>query len=155
MTLPKDLRHIFLYGLALALLIFVLKWLQWKFVIVDNAIDIYVGLIAVLFTALGVWISAQVVKPKVQTIVVEKEIMVPQPEQFAINETELEKLDLSNREYEVLQLLVQGLSNQQIADGLFLSVSTVKTHVSNLYVKLGVKNRTQAMGKAKTLKIIA
>lgn len=154
MTLLKDFRHIILYGLILATLVFALKWLQWKFLIVDNAIDIYVGLIAIFFTALGIWVATQLVKPKVETVVVEKEIIVTQPEEFTVNETELKKLNLNNREYEVLQLLAKGHSNADIATNLFLTVSTIKTHVSNLYFKMDVKSRTQAITKAKQLKII-
>ena len=150
MTILKDFRHIILYGLILAILVFVLKWLQWKFLIVDNAIDIYIGLIAVFFTILGVWVATQLVKPKVQTVVIEKEV----PEKFEINETELKKLNLSSREYEVLQLLAKGHSNAEIAGNLFLSVSTVKTHVSNIFLKMDVKSRTQTIEKAKRLKII-
>lgn len=154
MTLLKDFKHIILYGLILAILVFALKWLQWKFLIVDNAIDIYTGLVAIFFTILGVWVATQLVKPKVQTVVVEKEIIVTQSEVFTINETELNKLNLSSREYEVLQLLAKGHSNNDIAACLFLSVSTVKTHVSTLFQKMNVKSRTQAMEKAKRLKII-
>ena len=58
-------RHVVLYGALLAVLVFALKWLQWKFLIVDNAIDIYIGLIALLFTGLGIWIANQLVKPKI------------------------------------------------------------------------------------------
>ena len=154
MTFFKDIKHIFLYGLILAILVFALKWIQWKFLIVDNSIDIYIGLIAVFFTALGVWIATQVVKPKTRTIVVEKEIIVSQPEKFVLNEAALKRLDLSNREYEVLQLLAKGFSNTDIANNLFLSVSTVKTHVSNLFLKMDVKSRIQAVEKARKLKII-
>lgn len=153
MTLFKDFRHIILYGLVLAILVFALKWLQWKFLIVDNAIDIYIGLIAVFFTALGGWVAAQLIKPKVQTVVVEKEVPVIR-EEFTVNETELKKLGLSAREYEVLQLLAKGYSNAGIAENLFLSLSTVKTHVSNLFLKMDVKSRTQAIEKAKRLRII-
>ena len=151
------IRHIAntrVYGLILAILVFALKWLQWKFLIVDNSIDIYVGLIAVFFTILGVWVATQLTKPKVQTVIVEKEVYINQPDEFTINEVELKKLNLSNREYEVLQLLAKGCSNADIAGNLFLSVSTVKTHVSNLFVKMDVKSRTQAIEKAKRLKII-
>ena len=154
MNFLKDFKHIILYGLMLAILVFALKWLQWKFLIVDNSIDIYIGLVALFFTVLGVWVATQLVKPKVQTVVIEKEIFVRQPETFAINETELKKLNLSSREYEVLELLAKGHSNADIANILFLSVSTVKTHVSNLLVKLNVSNRTQAVEKSKRLKII-
>lgn len=147
-------RHIILYGFILAILVFALKWLQWKFLIVDNSVEIYIGLIAIFFTVLGVWVSRQLTKTKTEKIIVEKEVFVPQPENFTINETELKKLNLTNREYEVLQLIAKGHSNSDIASALFLSVSTIKTHTSNLYIKMDVKRRTQAIEKAKRLKIV-
>ena len=143
-----------LYGLILAVLVFALKWLQWKFVLVDNAIDIYIGVIALFFTILGIWVASHIMKPKVETLFVEKEIIVQPPEVFTLNTTALQKLNLNSREYEVLQLLAKGQSNADIATNLFLSVSTIKTHVSNLYFKMDVKSRTQAITKAKQLKII-
>jgi len=147
-------KHIILYGLLMAILVFALKWLQWKFLIVDNALEIYVGLIAVFFTILGVWVATQLVKPKIQTLIVEKEVYITQSGEFTINETELKKLNLSSREYEMLQLLAKGYSNSDIGENLFLSLSTVKTHISNLFTKMDVKSRTQAIAKAKRLKII-
>jgi len=152
-------RYLILYGVLLAFLVFLLKWLQWKFLIVDNSIEIYIGLIAVFFTILGIWVATQLVKPKVETItetvIIEKEIYIPRPEDFSVNQKELEKLNLSTREYEILQLLARGYSNADVAGNLFLSLSTIKTHVSNLYLKMDVKSRTQAIEKAKRLKIIA
>lgn len=153
MMLSKDFKHIIIYALALALLVFTLKWLQWEFLIIDNSIDIYIGLIAVFFTMLGIWVANQLTKPKIQEVIIEKEVIVPQAEDFTINERELEKLKLTKREYEILQLLIKGHSNSDIANQLFLSISTVKTHVSNLYTKMNVKRRTQAIAKAKKLKI--
>lgn len=150
MTLFRDFKHIFLYGLVLAILVFALKWLQWKFLIADNAFDIYIGIISIFFTVFGVWIATQLVKPKIKTVIIEKEIA----ETYSLNETELKKLNLSSREYEVLQLLSKGNSNADLARKMYLSLSTVKTHVSNLYVKMDVKSRTQAIEKAKRLKII-
>jgi len=145
-------RHIILYSTVMAMLVFALKWLQWEFLIKDNALDIYVGLIAIFFTALGGWVANQLVEPKFQTIIVEKEVYVPL--QDNLNTTELQKLNLSNREYEVLQLIILGCSNAEIADNLSLSISTIKTHVSNLFVKMQVKSRTQAIAKTKQLRII-
>jgi DNA-binding CsgD family transcriptional regulator len=149
----SNTRHIAMYALPMAVLVFALKWLQWKFLIIDNSLDIYIGLIAVFFTALGVWVALQLVKPKVHTVIIEKEIFVPQPHDFALNEAELEKLNFSRREYEVLQLVTQGYSNAEIAEALFLSVSTIKTYVSGLLEKMDVRSRTQAIEKAKRLKI--
>lgn len=154
MTLLKDLKHIILYGLVLAILVFMLKWLQWKFLIVDNSIDIYIGLVAVFFTALGIWVATQLTKPKIETIIVEKEVFVPQRNAFIRNEVELEKLKLTNREYEILELITKGYSNTDIANTLFVSLSTIKTHTSNLYTKMDVKSRTQAVDKAKRLQIV-
>ena len=147
-------KHLLLYGALMAILVFVLKWLQWKYLITDNSLDIYIGLIAIFFTFLGVWVANQLFKPKIQTIIVEKEVYPTQPDDFKINEAELKKLNLTNREYEILQLLTQGCSNAEIAEKLFLSLSTVKTHISNLFVKMDVKSRTQALEKANRLKII-
>ena len=147
--------HILPYGILLALLIFLLKFLQWKLLIVDNSLDLYIGAIAVFFTVLGIWVATQLVKPKVQTVVIEKEVYVPMMEDAVINEAELQKLNLSTREYEVLQLLTKGYSNADIASSLFLSLSTVKTHVSNLFIKMDVKSRTQTIEKARRLRIVA
>lgn len=146
-------RHIVLYSTAMAVLVFALKWLQWKYLVTDNSYDIYIGLIALFFTFFGVWVANQLAKPKVKTIVVEKEVYLPHPEAFSVNEGELKKLNLTNREYEVLKLLAQGRSNTEIAESLFLSLSTIKTHVSNLFIKMDVKSRAQAIEKAKRLKI--
>lgn len=149
-------QHIFLYGLLLAVLVFILKWLQWKFLVVDISLELYVGLIAVFFTALGIWVATQLAKPKtVQTVVVEKEVYVSRPAESQIDAAELKNLGLSSREYEVLLLVAKGHSNAEIAEQLFLSLSTVKTHVSNLLSKMEVKSRTQAIDKAKRLNIIA
>jgi DNA-binding CsgD family transcriptional regulator len=158
MTLLKNilLRHrtILLYGALMAILVFVLKWLQWTFLIVDNAWEIYIGLISVFFTALGIGLSLHLTKSRVETVVVEKEIMVP-TESHQIDAHELEKLNLTQREYQVLQLMVKGQSNAEIAANLFLSLSTVKTHASNLFVKMDVTSRTKAIEKAKRLRITA
>jgi LuxR family maltose regulon positive regulatory protein len=61
---------------------------------------------------------------------------------------------LSEREIEVLELIAQGLSNREIAQKLFLSVSTVKVHTYNIYGKLGVHSRTQAVAKARALGVL-
>ena len=149
----KPGKSVFLYAGIMAVLVFTLKWMQWKYLIVDHSIDIYVGLIAVFFTLLGIWVASQLAKPKIETVVVEKEVYVIPPESFVLNEAELRKLNLTTREYEVLQQLSKGLSNAEIGEQLFLSLSTVKTHVSNLFFKMEVKNRTQAIEKAKRLKL--
>jgi len=157
MTHLKDIfiktRHITVYGLIMAIFVFALKWFQWKFLVLDNATEIYAGLIAICFTLLGIWVATQLAKPKIEKVLVEKEVYVTLPAGIEINEAELKKLSLSGREHDVLQLLTKGQSNTEIAGNLFLSLSTVKTHVSNLFVKMDVKSRAQAIEKAKRLKI--
>ena len=150
--LQKNKQNI-IYGLALAALLLLLKWLEWRFLILDHAVEIYAGSIAVIFTALGIWLAVKLITPKVKTIVVEKEVFVG-PE-FVLNTMEATKLRLSNRELEVLQLMADGLSNQQIAERLFVSLNTIKTHTSNLFLKLEVERRTQAVEKAKRLRLVA
>ena len=145
-------RQIILYGVSLAILLLLLKWLEWRFIIINNAFEIYAGAIAVIFTALGIWLALKLIKPKVTTVVIEKSVFTGAD--FVLNLAELSNLRLSGREMEVLQLMADGLSNQQIADRLFVSLNTVKTHTSNLFLKMEVERRTQAIEKAKRLSLI-
>ena len=145
-------KDIILYGFSLAILLFLLKWLELRFIIINHAFEIYAGIIAIMFTALGIWLALKLTKPKIETQIVEKTIFT---ENFILNEVELNKLGLSKRELEVLQLMSEGLSNQEIAEKLFVSLNTIKTHTSNLFEKLDVKRRTQAIEKAKKLSLIA
>ncbi|MES1160137.1 MAG: LuxR C-terminal-related transcriptional regulator [Bacteroidota bacterium] len=149
-------RHkmVIIYGSCLALLLFLLKWLEWHFIILDHAVQIYAGAIALLFTALGIWLALKLARPKVKTIVVEKEVMITPLPAGTINEKEIIRLGLSARELEVLQLMAEGLSNQEIAGRLFLSLNTIKTHSSNIFEKLDVRRRTQAVEQARKLNII-
>jgi len=141
-----------LYGVSLAALLLLLKWLEWRFVIIDHAFEIYVGAIAIIFTSLGIWLALKLITPKVKTVVVEKQVFTGRD--FVLNKDALNSLRLSNRELEVLQLMADGLSNQQIAERLFVSLNTIKTHTSNLFLKLDVERRTQAIEKAKRLSLI-
>ncbi len=143
-----------LYGLFLAAMLFLLKWLELRFVIIDHALEIYVGSIALIFTLLGIWLALKLSKPKIKTVVIEKEIYRNNNADFKLNEEEIIKLGLSKRELEVLQLMAEGLSNQEIGERLFVSVSTIKTHTSRLFEKLDVKRRTQAIEKARQLSLI-
>jgi two-component system, NarL family, response regulator LiaR len=142
-----------LYGLSLALLLFLLRWLELRLVIVNHAFEIYIGAIALIFTGLGIWLALKLTGPKVETVVVEKEVYVD-TRTFTLNEEELNKLGISRRELEVLQLMSEGLSNQEIAQRLYVSLSTVKTHAKNLFEKLNVERRTQAIDRAKKMSLI-
>ncbi|WP_426583974.1 response regulator transcription factor [Mucilaginibacter sp. R-33] len=145
-------KHTILYAVALALLLFLLKWLELKLIIVDNAYEVYMGAIAVFFTVLGIWLALKLTKPK--TVVVEKQVYVNNGPEFIINQTEVEKLGLSKRELDVLQLMAEGLSNQEISERLFVSLNTIKTHSAKVFEKMEVKRRTQAVEMGKRLSII-
>ncbi|MCE7060796.1 response regulator transcription factor [Dyadobacter sp. CY343] len=141
------------YGFCLSILLFLLKWLEWKFLIIENSLDIYIGLIALFFTMLGVWVAKQLTGQKIKTIIVEKTVerTIHEP----TDAIAMEQFNLTPRERDVLMLILLGKSNMEIAEQLFLSISTVKTHVSNVFVKMEVKSRTQVMEKAKRLRIMA
>lgn len=143
-----------IYSISLAFLLFLLKWLELRFIIFDHSFEIYIGFIAVIFTALGIWLALKLSKPKIETVVVEKEVYVTKNENFVLDTSLAAQLELSKRELEILGLLAQGHSNQEIAAKLFVSVSTVKTHVQNLFEKLDVKRRIQAIEKARSLNLI-
>jgi two-component system, NarL family, response regulator LiaR len=150
------LRHkaTIVYSISLALLLFLLKWLELRFIIFDHSFEIYIGFIAIIFTALGIWLALKLSKPKIETVIIEKEVYVNRNENFILDTSLISQLELSKRELEILSLLAQGHSNQEIAAKLFVSLSTVKTHIQNLFEKLDVKRRIQAVEKAKRLNLI-
>jgi DNA-binding CsgD family transcriptional regulator len=143
-----------LYSISLALLLLLLKWLELRFIIFDHSFEIYIGFISVIFTALGIWLALKLSKPRIETMVVEKEVYVTRNENFVLDTSLVSRLELSKRELEILNLLSRGHSNQEIAAKLFVSLSTVKTHIQNLFEKLDVKRRMQAVEKAKRLSLI-
>ena len=143
-----------IYSISLAFLLFLLKWLELRFIIFDHSFEIYIGFIALIFTSLGIWLALKLSKPKIKTLVVEKEVYVTRNENFVLDTSLVSALDLSKRELEILNLLAQGHSNQEIAANLFVSLSTVKTHLQNIFEKLDVKRRTQAVEKARSLNLI-
>lgn len=155
----KKYKSTILYGISLASLLLLLKWLEYRFIIADRQLEIYIAVIAIIFTALGIWLSKKLTKPKTKTIIVEKEIVKEVVKEidstkFVQDIKQIENLNISKRELEVLDLISKGLSNKEIADQLFVSIPTIKTHSSKLFEKLEVNRRTQAVEKAKRLKII-
>ena len=147
-------KAVLVYGISLALLLFLLKWLELRFIIFNHSMEVYIAAIALIFTALGIWLAHKLIKPQIKTIVVEKEIYINHNGYFNLNEPELNKLGLSKRELEVLQLMAEGFSNVEIAERLYISLNTVKTHGSKLFEKMDVKRRTQAVEKGKKLSLI-
>lgn len=154
MDLFRKYKTVWLYGASLAILLLLLKWLELKFVIYDHAFELYAGSIAVLFTGLGIWLSKKLSKPQIEKLVVEKTVFRDPSLPFVMNEKELSRLGISQREREVLQLMAEGLSNQEIADRLFVSLNTVKTHAARLFEKLDVQRRTQAVERGKQAGLI-
>ena len=137
-------RTVIIYGLAMAVLIALFKLVEYKFLVRDIPLEFYIGLVAVMFTGVGVWAVLKLTRPKI--------VEVSGP--FEMNAANLTRTGISKREYEVLVSLAEGLSNQQIADKLFVSLNTVKTHSSNLFMKLDARRRTQAVRRAQELGLL-
>ena len=135
------IRTILLWALVLALGAFALQWLEYRFVISAFSWQIYVGLIGATFAAGGVWVGWRLAARA-------------RPDSFQRNDAALAALGLTGQEVKVLERLAAGRSNKEIARDLGLSPNTVKTHVANLYAKLEVSRRTQAIGKARDLALI-
>jgi DNA-binding CsgD family transcriptional regulator len=139
-------KTVVLYGLGMAALVFVLKYAEYKYWVRDLRMEVYVGVVAVLFTALGIWVGRKMLASG------KKEL--PGASSPTPNAEVARALGISGRELEVLQLMARGCSNQEIADKLFISLPTVKSHSSSLFVKLDVSRRTQAVHKAKEAGIL-
>lgn len=133
-------KNVWIYGLVLAIFILILKYLEIKYKSKLLSTEIYSGLFAIIFTSFGIWLALKWSKPKA----------VAKNSDFVIKE-----LNLSVREMEVLHKIAEGLTNKEIGEQLFVSESTIKTHTSNLFSKLNVSRRTQALQKAKEIGIIA
>jgi DNA-binding NarL/FixJ family response regulator len=137
-------KIVLLYGVAMAALLGLLKVVEYRFFVREFSIEFYIGIVAIIFTVLGVWIGRQVAS---------KKIVVINPD-FTLDEAKLQQLGISKREYEVLELISQGFSNREIAERLFVSPHTIKSHSSNLFSKLNVRRRTEAIRKAKELMLL-
>ncbi|HKN83562.1 MAG TPA: response regulator transcription factor [Pyrinomonadaceae bacterium] len=150
--MKKTLLHILIYGLSGGALIVVLKLIEFRFLVVEHSIEIYGGLIAALFAALGIWLGLKLTKKK--EVLVVKEVPVPASEPFTLNQERVKHLGITKRELEILELIAQGMSNREIAEKLFVSENTVKTHSSRLFDKLSAKRRTQAVQIGKEMGLI-
>jgi DNA-binding CsgD family transcriptional regulator len=143
-------KHILIYGLCGGVLIVVLKVVEYRFLVVEHSIEIYGGLIALLFAVLGLWLGLKLTKNK-KTVIVRE---VPAPQFFTLNEQRLAELGITPRELEILELIANGMSNREIAKKLFVSENTVKTHSSRLFDKLSARRRTQAVQLGKEFGLI-
>jgi NarL family two-component system response regulator LiaR len=139
-------RPLYLYAISMAVLLIVLKTIEYKYLIYDIKIEYYVAIIAALFTVLGLWIGWKITG-KNRTVAQAPTFMTP-----AL--VPASDLGISPREVEVLKLIAAGHSNQEIADTLYLSLNTVKKHTSTLLRKLEAERRTQAIEKARRFGLI-
>ena len=144
-------QGIILYGLCGGLLITLLKFAEYRFLVVEHSLEIYGGLVAALFSALGIWLGLTLTRKKDQ---VSLDQTIPPSEPFTADARRLGELAITPRELESLGLIAAGLSNREIADRLFVSENTVKTHSSRLFDKLGARRRTQAVQLGKQARLI-
>jgi len=145
--LRRGLRDIVLYGVAGGVLIAILKVTEYRFLILEHSLEIYGGLIAAIFATLGIWLGLTLTRKKA-------ELSLPPTGPFAPDGQRISELGITPRELEILGLIAAGLSNREIADRLFVSENTVKTHSSRLFDKLGARRRTQAVQLGKQAHLI-
>jgi two-component system, NarL family, response regulator LiaR len=144
-------RTVLIYGLLGGVLIVALTLIQYRFLVVEYSLEVYGGVVALIFASLGIWLGLKMTGRKT-----EKEIVVVREAQpFVVDRARLEQLGITPREHEILMLIAAGLSTREIAEKLFVSENTVKTHSSRLFDKLNARRRTQAVQIAKEQGLIA
>jgi DNA-binding CsgD family transcriptional regulator len=145
-------RHVLLYGLICGVLIAGLKLIEYRWLVIERSVEIYGGLVAAIFAAVGLWLGRRLTR-RTETVVV-REVVVERSSRFVRDEVKLASLGLTPRELEILTLMAEGLSNREIAERAFVSENTVKTHSSRVFDKLGARRRTQAVQRGKELRLI-
>ena len=151
------MRTVLLFGVAAGLLIVAMQVVEYRFLVVERSIEIYSAIVAAAFAAAGIWLGLSVTRKKVVSVEVPVEVRVEVPVPagpFVLNTAKVEELGLTPRELEVLQLIADGLSTKEMADKLFVSENTVKTHSGRVLEKLGANRRTQAVQLAKQLRLL-
>jgi len=141
-----------LYGLCGGLLILALRVIEYRFLVIQHSFEIYGGLIALLFAGVGIWLGLKLTRKEEVIVVREVPVSVNQP--FTVNEDNVRSLGVTKRELEILDLIARGMSNREIANQLFVSENTIKTHSSRLFDKLSAKRRTQAVQIGKEMGLI-
>jgi two-component system, NarL family, response regulator LiaR len=145
-------RQVLVWGAAGGILIALLKIIEYKHFVHEYPSEVYGGLLALIFTAVGIYLGLKWTGSR--EVVVVKEVPVRIGGPFVLDEAKLREIGLTQREHEILGLIAKGLSNREIADRLFLSENTVKTHSSRLFDKMQVKRRVQAVQRGKELGLI-
>jgi DNA-binding CsgD family transcriptional regulator len=145
-------RTVLLYGILGGVLVAVLALVEYRFLIVQHSLEIYGGIVALIFSAIGIWLGLKLTRTRELVVVREVPVSVAGP--FVKNTARQEELGITPRELEILELIASGLSNREIAGRLFVSENTVKTHSGRLYDKLSARRRTQAVQRAKEAGLI-
>jgi two-component system, NarL family, response regulator LiaR len=145
-------RQIVVWGAAGGILIALLKVIEYKHFVHEYPSEVYGGLLALIFTAIGIYLGLKWTRN--QEVVVVKEVPVRIGGPFVLDAEKLREIGLTPREHEILGLIAKGLSNREIADRLFVSENTVKTHSSRLFDKMQVKRRVQAVQRGRELGLI-
>src|SRR5262245_33393517 len=154
-------KTILLYGLLGGVLIAALRMVEYRYLVLEHSLELYGGIVALLFSVVGIWLGQKLTRPRERLVVkevsvrVEVPVPVPVGGPFVRNEERLRELGMTPRELEILEALAAGLSNKEIADRLFVSENTVKTHAARVFSKLSARRRTQAVQLAKEAGIIA
>lgn len=138
-------RPILLYAIVMAGLLVLLKWVEYRYLVYDLGTEYLVGIIALFFTVLGLWIGWKLTARQGSSM---------EPAVAGGPRVSASELGISPREEEVLRLIAAGHSNQEIADKLFLSLNTIKKHTGALFRKLEAERRTQAIEKARKIGLI-
>ena len=141
-------KTVLLYGLVAGVAIALLRFIEYRFLVLEHSLEIYGGLVALLFSGLGIWLGLKLTRPEV----ILKEVPVTGP--FVMNEARLAELGITPRELEVLGLVAAGMTNKEIAAKLYVSENTVKTHAASVFDKLQARRRTQAVQIAKEAGLI-
>lgn len=147
-------KEVLLFGLLAGVLIAALRLIEYRWLLVQHSVEIYGALVAVIFATVGIWLGLRLTQGRQTETVVVREVHVPAPTPFVRDDAKVEELGLTPRELEVLQLIAEGLSNREIAERVFVSENTVKTHSSRVFEKLGARRRTQAVQLGKELRVI-
>lgn len=142
----NDVKRILLYSAAGGVLLTVLKYIEYQHFIREYPGEVYGGFVALIFTGVGIYFGLRWTTPT--------EVMIVRDGPFVLNAVKLEELGITKREHEILELIAEGLSNREIAERLFVSENTVKTHSSRLFDKMDVRRRVQAVRKARELGLI-
>ena len=126
---------------------------EYRFLVVEHSVEVYAGLVAIVAAAAGIWLGRSLRRRRAE----EPPPVLPESapaSAFAPDEARIARLGITPRELEILALIASGLSNREIAERLFVSENTVKTHASRLFDKLGARRRTQAVQIGKTSRLI-